>query len=62
MHAAHSKGIKITHTNLQPGHTHMEAAGIHEIIEKHKKITNAAISKFHVIGLQLSDLFTEARN
>ena len=43
MHAAHSKGIKITHTFLQPGHTHMKAGSIHGIIEKHKKSTNAVI-------------------
>ena len=43
MHAAHSKGIKITHTYLQPGHTHMEADSTHGIIEKHKKSTNAVI-------------------
>ena len=43
MHAAHSKGIKITHTYLQPGHTHMEAYSIHGIIEKHKKSTIAVI-------------------
>ena len=40
MHIAHSKGIKITHTYLQPGHTHMEADSIHGIIETHDKSTN----------------------
>ena len=43
MHVAHSKGIKITHTYLQQGHTHLEADCIHGIIEKHKESTNAAI-------------------
>ena len=43
MHAGHSKGIKIIHTYLQPGHTHMEADSIHGIIEKHKKSTIAVI-------------------
>ena len=43
MHAAYSKGIKITHAYLQPGHTHMEADSIHGIIEKHKKSTIAVI-------------------
>ena len=43
MLTAHSKGIKITHTYLQPGHTYMEADSIHVIIEKDKKSTNAVI-------------------
>ena len=43
MHAAHSKGIKITHTYLQPGHSHKEPDSIHGITEKHKKSTIAVI-------------------
>ena len=43
MHVAHSKGIKIAYTYLQPGHTHMEADCIRGIIEKLKKSTNAVI-------------------
>lgn len=43
MHLSHSKGISITHSYLEPGHTHMEADTIHSIIEKQKKDTNARI-------------------
>ena len=43
MHLSQTKEVKITHTYLLPGHTHMEADSIHGIIEKHKKTTNAMI-------------------
>ena len=37
------KALKLPHTYLQPGHTHMEADSIHGIIEKHKKSAIAVI-------------------
>lgn len=39
MHVSMSKGIKITHSFLEPGHTHMEADTIHALREKYKKST-----------------------
>ena len=38
-----SKGIKLNHSFLEPGHTHMEADTIHALIEKYKKSTSAII-------------------
>lgn len=37
MNVSRSKGIKITHSFLEPGHTHMEADTVHALIEKYRK-------------------------
>ena len=43
MEIAYKKNLSISHTYLEPGHTHMEADTIHAAIEKQKKNTNAVI-------------------
>ena len=43
MYMCKHKGIKITHSFLEPVHTHMEADTMHATIEKHKKSTSNII-------------------
>lgn len=43
METAYMKNIKITHTYLEPGHTHMEADTIHARIEIQEKHTSTIL-------------------
>lgn len=77
METAYKKNIRIIHTSLEPGHTHMEAGTIHTSIEKQKNNTSAMTemprdwaniirsiprkNKLHVIEMKISDIL-QAKN